>query len=354
MAVTKQRTELLVGVFLLFGLLLLAALIFQFGRFSGRGGDNYSLFLVVRDAAGLKVGAPVRLGGVAIGKVGSEPELSSDFSRLSVELLIDADQRVPKGSLLSLATSGLLGDAFVRIEPPEVRATEFYEEGDRINAGAGVQSLDDLATGAVQTLDQASEVLLEVGESVTAINKIFARFDEEVLDPENLDNVRSILSDLQKSSERIEIASRRIEPILNEVEAATADTRGAATSATKAFTHIENEVDEITKSLSSAEPVIGELDGTLDDLRETLQSLNSLLHEVEHGGGLTSALIQDSELRRDLQSFLDKLERNGILRYPREGSGSLQSRPASNRTEERKPATPQSEPRKKLFPLFKQ
>jgi len=354
MAVAKQRTELLVGVFLFFGLLLLAALIFQFGRFSGRSAESYPLYLIVRDAAGLRVGAPVRLGGVEIGQVGSEPVLSSDFSRLSVELLIEANQRVPKGSELSLSTSGLLGDAFVRIEPPEKRATEFYQEGESLTAGSGVQSLDDLATGAVETLDQASDVLVEVGASVEAINKIFDRFDQEVLDPENLGNVRSILADLQKSSERIEMASRRIDPILAEVEAATADTRGAATSATEAFTYIQDEVGEITDSLSRAEPVITELDGSLDDLRETLQALNSLINEVEHGGGLTSALIQDTELRRDLESFLDKLERNGILRYPREGSGGFgsgnsTSRPSTNRNE-----TPsETKPRKKLFPLLK-
>lgn len=346
MAVTKQRTELLVGVFLFFGLLLLAVLIFQFGRFSGRSGENYPLHLVVRDASGLKVGAPVRLGGVEIGEVGAEPILSDDFSRLSIELRIKSGRRVPRGSKVTLGTSGLLGDSFVRIEPPAERATEFYAEGQEILAGAGAQSLDDIATGAVETLEEAARVLGEVGESVQAINQIFERFDRELLDPENLENARSILSDLQKSSERIELASRRIDPLLAGVESATADTRGAAKSATDAFAFLQSEVGGITESLGSAGPVIEELDGSLDDLRETLQSLNSLLNQVENGGGLASALLQDGELRRDMQSFLDKLERNGILRYPKEREGSS-SRSSTSPSRESKPE------KKPLFPLFK-
>ncbi len=344
MAVTKYKTELLVGVFLFFGLLLLAALTFQFGRFSGRGGDTYPLYLVVRDASGLRVGAPVRLGGVEIGEVAAEPILSEDFSRLSIELQIDSSHRVPKKSKLSLGTSGLLGDSYIRIEPPAERASEFYEEGGEMLAGAGVQSIDDIATGAVETLAQAAKVLGEVGASVQSINKIFERFDRELLEPDNLDNVRSILSDLQKSSERIEFASRRLDPLLAEVEAATADTRGAAESATEAFAFIQTEVGEVAESLGSAGPVIGELDSSLDDLRKTLQSLNSLLNEVENGDGLASALIQDGELRKDVESFLDKLERNGILRYGKGNEGFLIRSTVSGKRETK----PEKKP---LFPL---
>lgn len=348
----KQKTELLVGAFLLGGLILLGALIFQFGRFRGPGGENYPIHLVVRDASGLRVGAPVRLGGVAIGEVGSRPELSEDFTRLSIELLIEEGRRIPRESTFQLATSGLLGDSYVRITPPADGAVDFFVEGDRIALASGAKSIDDVATDAVQTLDQAAEVLAEVGRSVEAINLIFKRFDEELLNDENLDNVQSLLSNLSESSARIEKTSRRLDPLLTEIETATRDTRGAATSATEAFTFLQGEVGEISDSLAAAGPVITEFDGSLDDLRETLQSLDSLLVRIEHGGGVASALIHDAELRRDLESFVDKLERNGILRYPRDRSlgNSSQSR---SRRETDAPDREEKSKKRPLLQLFR-
>lgn len=353
MSGTNQKTELLVGVFFLCGLLLLGALTFQFGRFRGGDGDRYTLLLVVRDAAGLRRGAPVRLGGVEIGEVGAAPRLGEDFSKLEVVLSIESGIRVPRGSTFGLATSGLLGDSYVRITPPE-EVSEFYVAGDRIAAGSGARSIDDVATGAVETLDQAAVVLAEVGESVESINRIFRRFDEELLDPENLENVRTLLADLRASSERIERASRRIDPVLEGVESATAETRDAARSANEAFVYLEEEVGTLSKdlgaSLDGAGPMLEEFDGTLDELRETLASLDRLLVRIERGGGLASALIHDGELRGDMESFLDKLERHGILRYPRDTGARNSSSPRRS-----EPQGASEEPAKKrtLFPLFR-
>ncbi|MEM9018504.1 MAG: MlaD family protein, partial [Verrucomicrobiota bacterium] len=114
----RQNTELLVGFFLLLGLGLAGWMTFRFGEFSGPGKEGYEVTIAVRDASGLQPTAPVRLGGLEIGRVASEPRLSDDFTHVFIDLLIEEGSRIPVGSDFSVGTSGLMGNSFVRITPP--------------------------------------------------------------------------------------------------------------------------------------------------------------------------------------------------------------------------------------------
>jgi ABC-type transporter Mla subunit MlaD len=76
MATTERRTEFVVGLFLFIGLILLGALIVQFGRFGDRVRGHYPITVVFDDASGLIKGSEVRMGGARIGKVEEHPELT--------------------------------------------------------------------------------------------------------------------------------------------------------------------------------------------------------------------------------------------------------------------------------------
>ncbi len=102
MAKRKQRTELLVGLFVFFGLLVMGFLILQFGNITERIRDHYSLTIAVEDATGIRPGVPVRLGGADVGFVGETPKLKPDFSGLLIDLRIFKDMKIPLGSSFSV------------------------------------------------------------------------------------------------------------------------------------------------------------------------------------------------------------------------------------------------------------
>ncbi|MEM1442305.1 MAG: MlaD family protein [Verrucomicrobiota bacterium] len=321
----KQRTELYVGLFILLGLLLLGGFAFQFGQFGRAGGETYPLTVKVRDASGIRVGAPVRIGGLDVGTVSSEPTLDSDFKMLSIGIEVREGVKIPLGSEVNIGTSGLMGDRFIRILPPEEVSDGFYDAGGEV-AAASAATIDDVASGAVQTLGQAEVTLEEIGKSVQQLNDIFRRFDGGVLDQENLDNLKTTLASLRVASERIEEASGRFGPILDETSETIQTVKTTAEEAQSTFAEVSGGVEEFSETLRKADPVFVEFDDTLVDLRDTLQSINDLMDRMEGGDGLADALLNDEELRRDLSNFVDKLERNGILFYPRErkifGSGN--------------------------------
>ncbi len=122
-----KRMEILVGGFVLAGLLGLAFLAVQaadLGRL--RGGDTYALTARFDNIGGLKPRAPVRAAGVTVGRVNSIAFDGGIFQGV-VTLEIDQDYRFPRDTAAKIMSSGLLGDQFVGLEAG----------GDDVNLAAG-------------------------------------------------------------------------------------------------------------------------------------------------------------------------------------------------------------------------
>ena len=118
MPAREKRTELLVGIFLFIGLVLLGGIIVQFGGFRDRLRETARFELVFTDASGLVRGAEVRLGGAKIGRVADNPQLNDRANGVIVPVDIFTDFQIPADSAFGIGTSGLLGDKYVDIRPP--------------------------------------------------------------------------------------------------------------------------------------------------------------------------------------------------------------------------------------------
>ncbi len=119
MSSTSPRTEISVGLFLLVGAALVGGVVMKFSGASITGRGGYPIIVEVKDATGIREGVPVRLGGIDIGRVSGMPGLNEDQVLLSIPLEIFPEHRIPEGSTAKVGTSGLMGDSFVRILPPD-------------------------------------------------------------------------------------------------------------------------------------------------------------------------------------------------------------------------------------------
>ena len=327
---SKHRTEVFVGLFVILGVALLAWLILHFDKFHTNPGGGYTISVEVRDATGIRAGVPVRLGGVEIGSVSSDPELNSDSTSLSVELTIFPGRRIPTGSAASVGTSGLMGDSFVRIIPPEKPSGEFLPEGHRIQAGSA-SSLSDLAGSAGETLNEVTEAAGEIRAAADKFETLSTSLEKGFMTEENMKNVSVILAELRASSEYIHAASKQLDPLLKETGGTLNHISGTADAAKSTLARVDAGVTDFNATLKTITTVASDFDRTIKDLSTTLISANKLIKELESGSGLAPALLKDSELKRDLESFLNKLDRNGLLMYPREG-GFIRSPSATELT----------------------
>jgi len=118
MTTRGPRLEFAVGAFLLLALasLLVLAIASTNGKF-GFGGDTYALTARFTNIGPLRPMAPVKIGGVTIGRVG---DITLDPVKLDSVVTLDIDKRydtLPIDTSAGILTNGLLGESYVGLQP---------------------------------------------------------------------------------------------------------------------------------------------------------------------------------------------------------------------------------------------
>lgn len=107
-----SRTDILVGVFVLVGLGCLGYLAIRLGKLELFGAQGYVVFADFVSVAGLKLGDPIEIAGVRIGKV-EAIGLADDRARLTMRV---SDQvKLQEDVIASVRARGLIGDKFVLV-----------------------------------------------------------------------------------------------------------------------------------------------------------------------------------------------------------------------------------------------
>ena len=113
----RATVETVVGIFVLIGLICVGYLTIKLGQMDILGkSSHYPVFARFQDASGLKLGAPVEMAGVPIGKV-EEIVLDHEREMAKVMMLIKKDVELTDDTIAAIKTSGLIGDRYVKLIP---------------------------------------------------------------------------------------------------------------------------------------------------------------------------------------------------------------------------------------------
>ncbi|MFT5395564.1 MAG: phospholipid/cholesterol/gamma-HCH transport system substrate-binding protein [Gammaproteobacteria bacterium] len=110
----KQHTELLVGIFLLAGIIAISFLALRMGDVGLFDSDEYIIKTRFTSASGLKEGAYVEVAGVTVGKV-KQIVFNPETYLADVDISLQNNINIPEDSIASIRTSGIIGDKFVKI-----------------------------------------------------------------------------------------------------------------------------------------------------------------------------------------------------------------------------------------------
>lgn len=123
----QGRTELIVGIFVLVGIISLGYLTIRLGKLEIFGNNGYVVYADFASVAGLKIGDPVEIAGVKVGKV-ETISLADDRARLNIRL--EPTVQLQEDVIASVRARGLIGDKFVMITPGA--ADKLLKPGDKI------------------------------------------------------------------------------------------------------------------------------------------------------------------------------------------------------------------------------
>jgi phospholipid/cholesterol/gamma-HCH transport system substrate-binding protein len=112
----KYSMETVVGIFVVVGLLCIAYMTVKLGNVGFLGDNSYTLYARFNKVTGLRVGNPVEMLGLEVGKVAGFKMDQKDLVAI-VELKINDGIEVYDDAIASIKTEGLIGDKYVSLDP---------------------------------------------------------------------------------------------------------------------------------------------------------------------------------------------------------------------------------------------
>ncbi|HXQ31892.1 MAG TPA: outer membrane lipid asymmetry maintenance protein MlaD [Steroidobacteraceae bacterium] len=138
-----RATEIGTGLFALLGFAALFFLVTQItNRSIAWNEQSYHLTARFDNVGGLKVGAPVSMGGVTIGRVEAIDFDSTDYKAVARLKIQQRFARIPNDSDVAIFTAGLLGGQYVGITPGG--AETYFKDGDQIELTQSAVVLENL------------------------------------------------------------------------------------------------------------------------------------------------------------------------------------------------------------------
>ncbi|MBE2215534.1 MAG: outer membrane lipid asymmetry maintenance protein MlaD [Opitutaceae bacterium] len=153
----SRKLETVVGAFVLLGLIAFATLALKIGAGSFVGGDTMVVHARFANAAGVNPGSQVVISGVTVGRVDAVRLNPADFSAV-VDMRLRKDLKLSTDSMVSVKTSGLIGDKFLAIRPGA--DDELIAAGDTFTETESTVDIESLisrfAFGSVQKSDETA------------------------------------------------------------------------------------------------------------------------------------------------------------------------------------------------------
>jgi phospholipid/cholesterol/gamma-HCH transport system substrate-binding protein len=283
-------TEVRVGLFVLLGIVLVMVIIFMLGSEGKMFERHYTLYTKFKDISGLRVGAPVQLGGVRIGMVDGI-HFSKDLAEkdILIELSLNKkyEDRVRADSIATINTQGLLGDKFIFVSVGSENQPMLVDE-------SYIRSEE--TTPIFALAEKAGKIMDDIGAVTKSIRQMLASVEGK-----KEGDLRRTLKSLRVTMERIQTGPGLVHALIYDPEG-------------------KQVVENLSRTLKSIGDLTEDIDddkqtkGLIANLRKASADLRKILAGIERGEGTVGKLVKDPELYNDLRTLLGRANRSKLIK----------------------------------------
>lgn len=330
---SPRSIEVKVGILILTAVGLLAAFILVMGGLNFQ--PTYSIFVDFDNPGGLQSGAPVKIAGVKVGKLGEirfRGEVNPTTGKRDALVRIDAriekryQKSIRENAIFYVTTQGVLGEQFLAVEPGS---------GDRpdLPPGSTVRGLDpprldmllaesyELLHSTVAAMRENRE---EISEAFDGLRKTlrgtgeFMHRNQDRLDriAENVEQISLDGSEAVKAARQKYVDNPQIDRIIANTERVTgtaardlpplvADARETLANTRRLSATLGGEAEQakIRKALDDISEITGRAKAATTDAQ-------AIVAHIRRGKGSVGALVMDEQLFDDLQEMARDLKHN--------------------------------------------
>lgn len=264
-----MSAEAKVGAFAIGGIMMLGAAMFALGNIHLGSSDDLILYANFKQVIGLEPKATVRLRGVPIGRV---EEIENEIETVSVMLKVNPDIQIPKDSVATISTVGVMGEKFVNITPGK-DTSQYLNDGDRIK-GVEESGMDAMFAGMEKTLDNVDE-LLKAMRSIIGDET----FKKSVVDMSS--NMKDASAHVNGLVESLEKTAKGNEDNINQMVSQMQSVLSKMDASMSHVEHMTSNIDKFAGDPQTAE----NLKTTLQNISETSKSVADMAQNINKFAG---------------------------------------------------------------------
>ena len=274
-------------------------LILGFNFLKGRNLTVKSMrfYAVFENIEGLTSSNAVVINGKQVGTVYST-DGGEDMRKITVALTINQLINIPDNSI-AVITPSVLGVTSMEIRLGNSKV--YKKEGDTLASIASKGMLAD----AFQKVDP---VLLEVSNMIRSLDSVLVTVNS-VFDTNTKNNIKSVMANLNNTTASLAISSASLQAILNTQSGALAKTLNNVSEITGTLKNSDKKIDQTLTNLETTTSKLSKLDleKTLTTINATISDLKNTIEKVNSDKGSIGLLINDPKLYNNLSATSNKL-----------------------------------------------
>ncbi len=310
----KINTEQKVGLFFIVALIALAVmieLVEDWQPFEKQ--SKYHTFFT--SAVGLKVGDPVRMAGVEVGKIKT---ISIDGLRVRVDFHVNEVTQIREDSFAMIRQLNLLGGQFLGLDFGDPQSPVLPPESE-VKSIEGA-SIDELVTSLDKNQKQLFGKMDQIVDKINNGDGLIGKLVNDDAMYEDLKSAISSLRNIASGLEKHDIGSDLGETLANLNDITTRLKKGEGTLG-RLLTDDElyentrsalADLSEIARRAKNGEGALGKLlteDALYDDFKVAMEHIRSIAAKIDQGEGTVGKLVNDKDLYYDAKTTLNKLEK---------------------------------------------
>src|SRR5580658_1100260 len=336
--------ELKVGIFVVFGVALVVLTVVIIGSTRRLWEPKLDYRAAFDDVAGLRPGAPVRMGGFDIGSVTEVGhDRNANDSHIYVKMVIVKTEagRIHADSVAHIVGKGLLGDKMLEVTEgsahapalpersliPSEDSSDMFSAANKVAEATqkAVENIEPLALalGDPKFANDIKGTMADVHSLLDALVHSDSTVHRLIYDTKEAEQVDALLASMTRTTNRIDAVLADVEDMTSHVKQGPGIAHALlydgdiSKNASGSIAEIHEDLKAVREGNglahallygdSSSQHVMSNLNTMSDDLRV-------IVGNMKEGKGTLGALLVDPTVYEDIKGVVGNVERNEVLR----------------------------------------